>query len=74
MIIGAGKAKVFKYFDSRERIEIGVFEDDILIGDVEATFDCDPSYTVETDTYCSIGIVKHSNVKELFKKFPAMKK
>jgi len=66
MIIGAGKAKVFKYFDSRERMAIGVFQDDILIGDVESTFDCDPSYTVETATYCSIGVITSSHVVELF--------
>lgn len=70
MVIGAGKAKAFKYLDSRVRIPLGPFSAGILIGDTQAIFDTPAAYSIETVSYCNIGIVHHKEVKDILVKHP----
>ena len=74
MIKAAGRAEVFKYYDSRQRIFLGKFLDGILIGDTQITFSTHPTFTIETTSYCNFGVIHGSHFLELFVKFPDMKK
>lgn len=73
-IIGTGFAKVFKYFDSRNRIQLGVLELGLYIGDQQLIFDSLPQFTVETASYCNVGVVSFHHFEEFFLAFPMIKK
>ena len=73
-VICAGSAQVFKYFDSRQRLHLGKQLNGLLIGQTHALFDSYPMVTVETDSYCNVGCIFYRQFKEIFHKFPEMKK
>lgn len=73
MIIGSGKARAFKYLDSRVRIPLGPFYNGILIGDIQIIFGTPTTYTIETDSYCNIGVVKKHDVFDVINKYPQLK-
>lgn len=57
MILGSGNAKAYKYLDSKIRISLGQFYDSQLIGEIQIVFDTPAMYTIETLSYCNIGII-----------------
>lgn len=62
MVIGIGMSRAYKYMDPRMRIELGPFACGVILGDVPVLFDAMSSYSVETITYSTVGIVPPQDV------------
>lgn len=73
MIIGTGKAQAFKYLDSRARIPLGPFQKGLLIGDTSIIFGTPSTYSVETESYCNIGVIDGYDVSDVLNKYPKVK-
>jgi hypothetical protein len=74
LITGNGLCKVFKYFDTRQRLCLGTMKEGQLLGICQVMFECRPFYTIETMSYCTIGIIQNTAVKELLSNYIDMKK
>jgi hypothetical protein len=74
IITGNGFCKVFKYFDTRKRLCLGTIEEGQLLGVPQVLFECKPFYTIETMSYCTIGFISNTAVKDLMTSFHDMKK
>ena len=74
LITGNGHCKVFKYFDSRQRLCLGDLNEGSLVGVTQVLFDCNPLYTVETMSYCTVGEIENSKFIELITAYPDIKK
>lgn len=74
LITGNGTCKVWKYFDSRQRLGLGDVRQGSLIGVTQVLFDTNPVYTIETQSYCSVGVVANTKFWELITAYPDLKK
>ena len=64
MIIGAGKAKAYRYLDSRVRTPLGQFLEGQIIGEIQVLFDTLPTFTIETESYCNLATITFKKVKK----------
>lgn len=73
LIIGTGASRAFKHADSRKTTYLGPFSNGILIGDIPVLFETVATYSIQTVTYCNIGIVHSKDVKDFLFKNPQLR-
>ena len=73
LITSDGKFSIYKYLNSSQRFCLGRVPEGELIGDIQIMFDSNTTYSMEADSYCSIGSISTTNMHEImFRKFPHM--
>ena len=73
MIIGSGFCNIFKYFDAKNKLNLGTVRQGYIIGESQALHDNEPLYSVETKTYSAIGKIKFTHFKKICVKSPEFK-
>ena len=62
---GAGICNIVRQFDTKTTREMDVLKEGQMVGENQAIFDAAPLFSVETKSYCAIGMVRYKCVKEL---------
>ena len=53
---------------------MGDLNEGSLVGVSQVLFDCDPLYTIETMSYCTVGVIPVEKFQELISAYPDIKK
>lgn len=73
IVIGAGVCNIYKYFDTRKRIWMGELNPGELRGETQLLFDSEPTYSLETKTYCTIGAISKNDFLDMCSLSPEFK-
>jgi CRP-like cAMP-binding protein len=72
-ITGAGVCNVYKYFDARNRVCLGQLHEGELCGETSILFDSDPQYSIEGQSYCTIGTIEEVNMNKFLGNNPKVR-
>lgn len=70
---GQGICHVYRFFDSRKRVCLGVLKEGSMKGEICVIFDSDPIYSIEVMSYSTIGHITKENFIEFLNHFPHMR-
>lgn len=74
VITGQGICHVFRQIDSRKRICLGTLYEGSIKGETCAIFDSNPTITIESMSYCTIGVIKQKEFNEFLAHFNDLRK
>ena len=70
---GEGICYKYKAFDAKNKVQVDILEQGKMIGEVEATFDCQPLTSIESRSYCAIGMINYRHYKDMLIFNPLLK-
>ena len=73
IIVGEGKVQACKYVNKLINYPLGQIPQSVLIGDIPFFFGTPAIYSVQTFSYCNIGVIYGSKFNKLIKECPSIK-